>query len=118
MISIEHEGPITVVGIFGEFEIADYKRFEEEVLRQLKAQGSLKILIDLRDMLGATVDTALEDLRFTRAHARDVGRVAILSDREAITWTALLSQFFVKSELRVFDDEALAKEWLTNPQSQ
>jgi hypothetical protein len=112
MISVQHEGNITAVGVFGEFELADYKRFEEEVLQQLARQGQLSLLIDLRDMLGVTVDVALEDIRFTREHAKDIGRIAILSERDSVAWTALLSQWIVDTEIRVFDDEASARDWL------
>lgn len=113
MVSIEHEGNLSVIGIFGEFELADFKRVEDEVTAQLAAHRSINLLVDLRDMLGVTLDTALEDLRFTRAHAHDVGRIAILSERDTITWSAMLSQLFMKAQLRVFDDEGTAREWLT-----
>jgi hypothetical protein len=112
MISIQHENKLIVVGAFAEFELADYQRFEQEVARQLDQQGKLSLLIDLRDMLGYTVDVALEDIKFTRQHRRDVGRIAILSDREWVKWTALLSQLFMDAELKVFDDEPAARAWL------
>jgi hypothetical protein len=114
MISVQHEDSITVVGVFGEFELADYKRFEEEVLQQLARHGQLSLLIDLRDMLGVTVDVALEDIRFTREHAKDIGRIAILSERDSVAWTALLSQWIVDTQIRVFDDEAGARDWLAS----
>jgi len=112
MISIQAEGKLTVAAVFAEFELADYKRFEQEVMRQIAAQGRVDLLIDLRDMLGFTVDVALEDIRFTREHAHDIGRIAILSERDAVAWTALLAQLFVDTEIKVFDDEALARAWL------
>jgi hypothetical protein len=112
MISVEHEGSTTVVGVFGEFELADYKRFEAEVIQQLGRQGKLNVLMDLRDMLGMTVDVAVEDIRFTRQHARDIGRIAILSDRDSVAWTALVAQWLTDTEIRVFDDETQAREWL------
>ena len=114
MISVQHEDNITAVGVFGEFELADYKRFEQEVLQQLARRGKLSLLIDLRDMLGVTVDVALEDIRFTREHAKDIGRIAILSERDSVAWTALLSQWIVDTEIRVFDDEASARDWLAS----
>ncbi|HEY7758130.1 MAG TPA: STAS/SEC14 domain-containing protein [Burkholderiales bacterium] len=117
MISVQHEGSLTVAAVFGEFELADYRRFEEEVIRQIAQQGQLSLLIDLRDMLGFTVDVALEDIRFTREHARDIGRIAILSERDAVAWSTLLAQLFVDTEMRVFDDEALARAWLAGEQS-
>jgi hypothetical protein len=112
MISIQHEDKLTVVGVFAEFELADYQRFEDDVVRQLEQQGKLSLLIDLRDMLGYTVDVALEDIKFTRKHAHDGGRIAILSDREGVRWTALLSQLFIDARIKVFADEAAAREWL------
>ena len=115
MISVQHEGNLTVVGVCGEFELADYRRFEDEVIQQIARQGALSLLMDLRDMLGMTLDVALEDVRFTRQHAKDIGRIAILSERDAVAWTVLMSQWIVDTEIRVFDDEASAREWLASP---
>lgn len=115
MITIQHEGRLTVVGIFSRFEIADFHRLEEEVARQLDAIGQIDLLVDLRGMVGYTLDVALEDIRFVREHARDVGRIAILSDNESVVWTALLARLFVRAEIRVFDAEADARDWLGAP---
>lgn len=112
MISIEHDDKLTVVGVFGEFKIADYTRFEEEVSKQLAQHGTMNLLIDLRDMLGFTLDVALEDLKFAREHAHDVGRIAILSERDWVAWMTLLSRLFMDAEIRVFDSEPDAREWL------
>jgi hypothetical protein len=112
MITIQHEGNLTVAGIFARLELADFQRLEKEIESQLTLLGKIDLLMDLRGMLGYTLDVALEDLRFTRAHAHDVGRVAILSEDDAMVWTALLSELFVRAQIRLFDDEALAREWL------
>ncbi len=112
MITVQHEGNLTIIGIFARLEIADFKRLEDEIESQLKGLGKIDLLVDLRGMLGYTLDVALEDLRFSRAHARDVGRVAILSEDDSMMWTALLSELFVRAEIRVFDDETVAREWL------
>jgi len=115
MITIQHEGKLTIAGIFARLEIADFQRLEREIESQLGALGKIDLLIDLRGMLGYTLDVALEDLRFTREHAKEVGRVAILSEDDAMIWTALLSELFVRAEIRIFDDEAVAREWLGAP---
>ena len=112
MITIQHEGSLTVVGVFVRLEIADFRRLEAEIETQLRLLARIDLLVDLRGMLGYTLDVALEDLRFTREHAQDVGRVAILSEDDAVVWTALLSELFVRADIRVFDDETLAREWL------
>jgi len=112
MITIQHEGNLTVVGIFARLEIADFKRLEGEIESQLRLLGKIDLLVDLRGMLSYTLDVAFEDLRFTREHARDVGRVAILSENDTVVWAALLSELFVRAQIRIFDDETLAREWL------
>ena len=114
MITVQHEGNLTIIGIFARLEIADFKRLEDEIESQLKGLGKIDLLVDLRGMLGYTLDVALEDLRFSRAHARDVGRVAILSEDDSMMWTALLSELFVRAEIRVFDDEPVAREGLAS----
>ena len=112
MISIEHEDRLTIVGVFGEFELADYRRFEEEVGAQLKAQGRLNLLIDLTGMLEYTLDVALEDIRFAREHAGDVGRIAIISNQDLVAWLALLTSLFIEADVKVFDSEEQARKWL------
>jgi hypothetical protein len=112
MITIQHEGRLTIVGVFARFEIADFRRLEQEIGQQLQEVGKIDLLVDLRDMMGYTLDAALEDIKFTREHAHDVGRIAILSDDNAVVWTTLLSRLFVRAEMRVFDSEAQAREWV------
>lgn len=112
MITVQHEGNLTVIGVFATFEIEDFRRLETEVDKQLRELGQIDLLVDLRAMLGYTLDAALEDIRFSREHALEVGRVAILSEDDAVVWTALLSRMFVRAEIRVFDNEATAREWL------
>ena len=112
MITVQHEGNQTVIGIFATFEIEDFRRLETEVGKQLAEVGQIDLLVDLRAMLGYTLDAALEDIRFSREHALEVGRIAILSEDNAVVWTALLSRMFVRAEIRVFDNEAPAREWL------
>jgi hypothetical protein len=112
MISIEREDGLIVVGVFGELTLADYRRFEQELVGQLQTAGRVDLLIDLRDMLGYTLDVVWEDIKFTRSHSHDVGRIAVLSDAQWVAWSAWLSQLFVDADIQVFDDEALARDWL------
>jgi len=112
MISIQHEEGLIVVGVFGELTLGDYQRFEREVGDQLQTAGRVDILVDLRDMIGYTLDVAWEDIKFMRSHSHEVGRIALLSDAQWVAWSAWLSQLFVDAELRVFDDEDHARAWL------
>jgi hypothetical protein len=112
MISIDHGPNLIAVTVFGEFTLADYKEFEELVNFKVKFEGAVNLLFDLREMAGFTLDVAWEEIKFSRQHADDFGRIAILTRDQWITWSAWLSQMFVHAEIRVFDDETEARDWL------
>lgn len=115
MITIQHEGRLSVIGIFARLELADFRKIEDEIQRQLDAVGQIDLLVDLRGMVGYTLDAALEDIRFVREHARDIGRIAILSEKDSVVWAALLARLFVRAEIQVFDSESGARDWLAAP---
>jgi len=107
------QGPNRVnVMVFGEFTLADYKEFEEVVNFKVQFEGVVNLLMDLRQMAGFTVDVAWEEIKFSRQHAHDFGRIAVLTTDQWATWSAWLSQFFVDAEVQVFEDEAEARAWL------
>ena len=89
MISIQNEGNLGVVGVFGEFELADYKRFEEEVARQLKAQGRVNLLVDLRDQFNLTYVFISHDLSV----------VEFMADRIAVMYMGRVVEFGETSEV-------------------
>jgi hypothetical protein len=115
MITTDHKNTLVSVAVLGEFTLADFRELEELVTFKLKFEGPLNVFMDLRQMAGATVDMAWEEIRFTRQHAGDFGRVAILTDSQWVTWSAWLNQAFVSADVRIFDDEADARTWLEEP---
>lgn len=112
MITIDHDQNLISVGVFGEFTLADYKEFEELVNYKIKFQGAINVLFDLREMAGFTLDVAWEEIKFSRQHAHDFGRIAVLTDDQWLTWSAWLSQLFVEAEVLVFKEETEARAWL------
>jgi len=113
MISIQIEDTYTNVAVLGEFTLADMKELEEHALYQIKMHGNASLLLDLRDMLRYTLDVAWEELKFTRSHAREIGRVAVVTDNQWLAWIAWLESLFTDAEIEVFAnyDDALA--WVT-----
>lgn len=112
MITVD-QGPNRVnVVVFGEFTLADFKEFEEAVLFKLKFEGVVHVLMDLRAMTGFTLDVAWEEIKFSRQHSRDFGRIAVLTTDQWATWSAWVSQLFVEADVEVFHDEDDAQAWL------
>lgn len=110
MISIQIEDDYTNVAVLGEFTLTDMKELEDHALYQIRQQGNGNLLLDLRDMLGYTLDVAWEEIKFTRTHAREFGRVAVVTDNQWLAWIAWLESLFTDAEIEVFAsyDEALA----------
>jgi hypothetical protein len=112
MIAINVKDNIVSMSVLGRFTLDDYKEFEEAVLYGLKFQGVVNLLIDLRDMLSFSLDVAWEEIKFSREHANDFDRVAILTSNEWIAWSAWVNRLFVDADIRLFDDIQQAESWL------
>lgn len=112
MIVTDHKSNLVTVAVFGEFTLADYKEFEELVDFTLKFEGPVDLLFDLREMASVTLDVAWEDIKFSRAHSQDFRRIAVLTGSQWVRWSAWLTQATVDADLRVFDEEAEARDWL------
>lgn len=112
MIAINVKDNVISLSVLGRFTLEDYREFEEAVLYGIKFQGVVNLLVDLRDMLSFSLDVAWEELKFSRAHANDFDRVAILTSNEWIAWSAWVNRIFVDAEIRLFDEIADAEAWL------
>ncbi len=112
MINITTENNIVNAAVLGEFTIADFHEFEESVLYGVKFQGTVNLLLDLRDMLDFTIDVAWEELRFSRKHANDFGKIAIVTTSQWVSWSAWLNRVFVDTDILVFDALEPAEAWL------
>ncbi len=112
MIAIDVKENLVSVSVIGEFTLADFKQFEAQMLDGIQATGRVHLLIDLRDMLGYTVDVVWEELKFSRAHAQEFGRVALVTQDQWLTWSAWLQRFFVDADVEVFDDFDAAQAWV------
>jgi hypothetical protein len=114
MISLSVKGDLVSVMVMGVFSLEDYKEFEEAVHYGTKFQGVVNVLFDLRDMLSFSMDVAWEELKFSRQHSNDFGRIAILTDDEWVAWSTWINRLFVKAEIRLFDDPETAQAWLAD----
>lgn len=114
MIAIENRDNLVNVAALGEFTLADFREFERQVLDDLKTHRRVNVLFDLRDLIGYTLDVAWEEIRFNRAHARDFGRVAIVTEDRWLTLSAWLTGLFTDADVQVFEDYEMACAWASD----
>jgi hypothetical protein len=113
MITINSQPRRVDVTVLGEFTLADYQEFENQVNGLLHLNQDLDLVVDLREMSGFTIDVALEDIKFSQAHRKDFSRIAIISESQGVSWTAWLTRSFVDAEVKVFDSVTEADAWLS-----
>lgn len=112
MINLDVRDNQISVNVMGQFTLDDYREFEQAVLHGIQFQGVVNVLFDLRDMLSYSVDVAWEEMKFSREHKNDFGRVAILSEDEWVTWSMWINRFFMSADIRLFDDLEMAQAWV------
>jgi hypothetical protein len=118
MITLETHDDRVEATVFGEFTLADFRAFEEQIEYANRFHGPVRLLLDLRQMISYTIDVAWEELKFTRAHPDAFDRIAILTDDDWLTWIAWIERFFVHAEIRTFTDEEEARVWLDEPEKE
>ena len=113
MITIEQTGNLLNVAVLGDFNVADFKQFEENAMYKLKTADSVNLIFDLRAMISYTLDVAWEEIKFfNREHPHDFNKIAVVTDDQWITWQAWISRIFVDADIRVFSDYEAAKSWM------
>ncbi len=112
MISLDIKNNQIAVSVMGQFTLDDYREFEQAVCYGIQFQGTVDLLFDLRDMLSYSLDVAWEELKFSREHKNDFGRIAILTDDQWMAWSMWLNRLFMSADIRLFDDLEMAQAWL------
>jgi len=112
MISIAQKLDYVHVLVADQFTLRDYQEFEHGVLDLLQSKQSINILFDLREMLGYTVDVALEDIRFTRSHRDQLARIAVVTTDQWVLWSAWLNRLLADAEIKVFEEIEDAQAWM------
>lgn len=111
MISLTMQNNVIAVTVMGPFTLDDYKEFEQAVCYGIQFQGTVNLLFDLRDMLSYSVDVAWEEMKFSREHKNDFGRIAILTGDQWVAWSMWVNRTFMSADIRLFDDLDVAQAW-------
>lgn len=112
MIAIENEQDLVKATVYAEFTLADYKEFEDAITRELESVPKIKLLLDLTNMAGFTVDVAWEDIKFTKSHSHDFERIAVVTTNQWVSWASWLGTTFTDAEVQFFEDADAANTWI------
>lgn len=112
MIKLDVNNNQIAVSVMGQFTLEDYREFEQAVCYGIQFQGTVNVLFDLRDMLSYSVDVAWEELKFSREHKNDFGRIAILTGDQWVAWSMWINRLFMSADIEQFDELEPAQAWV------
>jgi hypothetical protein len=112
MIVVEEDKDLLKLSVYAELSIADFREFEAAVNNELRRAPKIKLLLNLTNMSGYTVDVMWEDIKFTRTHAHDFKQIAVVTNSMWVTWLGWLPTAFTDAEIKYFEDAAGAAAWL------
>lgn len=112
MISIRQHDYGLNVALYNEFTLEDFQKLEVAVLACAENVHRPDMLLDLSMLKDFTVDMALEQLKFMRAHENDFGRIAIVVDDVWIKLATRLSSIITQQSPKYFATTAEAQAWL------
>jgi len=113
MISIREQEYGLDVALFNEFTLADFKLFEAALVKRAAEIGRPDVLLDLSEVKDFTLDMALEELKFARAHEKDFGRVAVVVNDVWIKLAAHMAGMISPGHSEYFKSIDQAQSWLT-----
>jgi len=94
--------------------IIDLEQFDAllpELEALIREHGRINMLFNIKSMKGYGVKEFAADVKFTVKHWNDIGKVAIVSDKEWWALAARIDNLFTKWEERYFDSADLDKAW-------
>ncbi len=113
MISIRPQDFGLDVALYNEFTLADFKSLEAALLDRFNSQAKPNVLIDMSEVVDFTIDMAVEELRFVRAHEKHFGRIAVVVKDNWIKLAAHIAGLLSgDTDVMYFDSAESAREWV------
>lgn len=97
----------------------DYEHFVPMVEKIMESRDKIRMLIELRDFKGWSAGAMWEDTKFGLSHFNDIGRLAIVGDKQ---WEKTMAAFikpFTTATVKYFDLGAIdaANAWISEWQA-
>ena len=98
----------------GKLEVSDYQRLAPLVEDLITQHGKLDVLLILHEFKGWTAGALWEDVKFDVKHFRDIGKLAVVGEREWEKGMAAFCRPFTTAEIKFFERENLAEamDWI------
>ncbi len=93
----------------------DYETFVPFIESAIKdlPPGNLKILIDMREFKGWSLEAAWDDFKFGLHLRKDIDKMAVVGNREWEELFTRMAGWIISGKAKFFRDKEEARRWLT-----
>lgn len=84
----------------------------EAALERVEGQG-VRVLLDATELEGWELRAAWDDLKLGLRHGHEFGKIALYGQPGWLGLAARVGGWFISGEVRVFEEESAAINWLT-----
>jgi universal stress protein A len=106
-----HEGNVYAVRVSGKLSHEDYQKFLPDLEDLIKSDEKIALLIELDDFHGAEMSAIKDDFNFSLKHNEAFEKIAIVGEKKWHRWMTLLSNPFIKGEIKYFNRIDLQDAW-------
>ena len=107
----ESEGKVLGFKAVGTVTKEDYKVLVPEVKSIVDKEGSISMLLDLRQFKWENIDAWMADINFSRAYHQKIDKMAIVGDKNWEKWITALAKPFYSKKARFFYLEDIDSAW-------
>lgn len=115
-IGIERIGEefFMTLSVIGQLTHKDYETITPMIDAALEGfkQPKVKLLVDVTKLEGWELRAAWDDFKIGLKHGNKFERVAMLGNKSWHEWAVKVGGWFTSAEVKYFEDEAAALEWL------
>ncbi len=107
----QSEGRFVAIKAHGELTDEDYRQLAPKLESIIESKGPIRLLIDLTEYDGTTLQAAMDDMVFALAHRQDFERIALVGDGPWEGLAAGLSDALTDAEVRRFRSADWQMAW-------
>ena len=108
----ESSGNVIGYRTVGTITPADYDEIVPEIEELVRQEGSIRMLMDMKEFHGATVKAWWSDLKFGHEFHKNIDKMAIVGDKSWEKWlTSLIKPLSYAREARYFHTADIDAAW-------
>ncbi|MFW5882308.1 MAG: STAS/SEC14 domain-containing protein [Planctomycetota bacterium] len=99
------DGQTLMVHLSGKLRQDDYQAIRPQVERLLAERDAINVVVDTEGFTGWSPGALWEDIKLDVKHRNDLGRVAVIGERQWHQGMATFCRLFTQAEVRFFEPQ-------------